>query len=53
MLMLRTGLMLMTGLMQMCTEILTSYIIISSPSKKIFTNPSDSRTEDYVTGRFG
>src|SRR5260221_11828633 len=20
---------------------------------KIFTNPSDSRTEDYVTGRFG
>ncbi|HBP86916.1 MAG TPA: phosphate ABC transporter ATP-binding protein [Nitrospiraceae bacterium] len=22
-------------------------------TKKIFTNPSDSRTEDYVTGRFG
>jgi phosphate transport system ATP-binding protein len=20
---------------------------------KIFTNPSDTRTEDYVTGRFG
>jgi len=20
---------------------------------KIFTNPSDKRTEDYVTGRFG
>ena len=22
-------------------------------TKKIFTNPGDSRTEDYVTGRFG
>lgn len=22
-------------------------------TKKIFTNPSDSRTEDYITGRFG
>ena len=24
-----------------------------APTTKIFTNPSDSRTEDYVTGRFG
>ncbi len=24
-----------------------------SPTEKIFTNPSDQRTEDYVTGRFG
>jgi phosphate transport system ATP-binding protein len=23
------------------------------PTGKIFTNPSDKRTEDYVTGRFG
>ena len=23
------------------------------PTNKIFTNPSDKRTEDYVTGRFG
>jgi ABC-type phosphate transport system ATPase subunit len=22
-------------------------------TEKIFTNPSDRRTEDYVTGRFG
>jgi phosphate transport system ATP-binding protein len=22
-------------------------------TSKIFTNPSDKRTEDYVTGRFG
>jgi phosphate transport system ATP-binding protein len=24
-----------------------------APTTKIFTNPSDKRTEDYVTGRFG
>ena len=24
-----------------------------SPTHKIFTNPSDKRTEDYITGRFG
>jgi phosphate transport system ATP-binding protein len=23
------------------------------PSRKIFTDPDDRRTEDYVTGRFG
>ena len=23
------------------------------PTTKIFTNPSQKRTEDYVTGRFG
>jgi phosphate transport system ATP-binding protein len=22
-------------------------------TEKIFTNPSDKRTEDYITGRFG
>jgi len=22
-------------------------------TQKIFTNPSDKRTEDYITGRFG
>jgi phosphate transport system ATP-binding protein len=22
-------------------------------TRKIFTNPSDKRTEDYITGRFG
>ena len=25
----------------------------TSATDKIFTNPSDKRTEDYVTGRFG
>ena len=23
------------------------------PTQEIFTNPSDKRTEDYITGRFG
>jgi phosphate transport system ATP-binding protein len=23
------------------------------PTSKIFTNPSERRTEDYITGRFG
>jgi phosphate transport system ATP-binding protein len=23
------------------------------PTGRIFTNPQDSRTEDYITGRFG
>ena len=24
-----------------------------APTDKIFTNPDDKRTEDYVTGKFG
>jgi phosphate transport system ATP-binding protein len=28
-------------------------LVESGPTKKIFTNPSQKRTEDYVTGRFG
>jgi phosphate transport system ATP-binding protein len=24
-----------------------------APTTKIFTNPTDKRTEDYITGRFG
>ena len=24
-----------------------------APTEKVFTNPDDHRTEDYVTGRFG
>ncbi len=23
------------------------------PTRQIFTNPKDKRTEDYITGRFG
>jgi phosphate transport system ATP-binding protein len=28
-------------------------LIESGPTTKIFSNPSDKRTEDYVTGRYG
>ena len=28
-------------------------LIEAGPTTKIFTNPEDSRTEDYITGRFG
>jgi len=28
-------------------------IVESGPTKKIFTNPAQKRTEDYITGRFG
>jgi phosphate transport system ATP-binding protein len=31
----------------------TGTIVEVGPTDVIFTNPSDSRTEDYVTGRFG
>ncbi|RJQ52263.1 MAG: phosphate ABC transporter ATP-binding protein [Actinobacteria bacterium] len=30
-----------------------STIVETGPSEKIFTNPADSRTEAYITGRFG
>jgi phosphate transport system ATP-binding protein len=28
-------------------------VIEAGPTEKIFTNPSNRLTEDYVTGRFG
>jgi phosphate transport system ATP-binding protein len=28
-------------------------LVEAAPTKQLFTNPSDSRTEDYITGRFG
>ena len=28
-------------------------VVEFAPTQKVFTNPDDSRTEDYVTGRFG
>jgi phosphate transport system ATP-binding protein len=31
----------------------TGYVVEFDRTEKIFTNPSDKRTEDYVTGRFG
>ena len=31
----------------------TGHIVEFDKTETIFTNPSDRRTEDYVTGRFG
>jgi len=31
----------------------TGVLVEYDATNKIFTNPSDKRTEDYVTGRFG
>ena len=31
----------------------TGVLVEYDATQKIFTNPSDQRTEDYVTGRFG
>jgi phosphate transport system ATP-binding protein len=32
---------------------LNGYLVEFDETGKIFTNPSDKRTEDYITGRFG
>ena len=32
---------------------LNGELVEFAPTDKIFTNPGDQRTEDYVTGRFG
>jgi phosphate transport system ATP-binding protein len=31
----------------------TGHVVEYAPTEKIFTNPDDKRTEDYVTGKFG
>jgi phosphate transport system ATP-binding protein len=31
----------------------TGSVVEYGPTDKIFTNPDDRRTEDYVTGKFG
>ena len=31
----------------------TGVLVEASPTRQLFTNPSDQRTEDYITGRFG
>lgn len=33
--------------------LLTGELIEIGPTQELFTNPKDSRTEDYITGRFG
>ena len=37
----------------MINEKRSGTVIEFADTKKIFTRPSDKRTEDYVTGRFG
>ena len=32
---------------------LNGELVESAPTEKIFTNPDDKRTEEYVTGKFG
>lgn len=32
---------------------LSGYLVEVAPTTRMFTNPSDKRTEDYITGRFG
>ncbi len=36
-----------------CAFFLNGELVEVNSSEKIFTNPSDKRTEDYITGRFG
>ena len=43
-----TAMMMLTN-----RETHTGTVIEFDDTKKIFTNPKDKRTEDYVTGRFG
>ena len=37
----------------MTDETRAGYLVEYGPSRDIFTNPQDERTEDYITGRFG
>jgi len=37
----------------MMMEDRAGYLVEYGPTKQIFTNPQDKRTEDYITGRFG
>ena len=36
-----------------CSFFLNGEMVEFDVTKTIFTNPKDSRTEDYITGRFG
>ncbi|MEO5888104.1 MAG: phosphate ABC transporter ATP-binding protein PstB [Anaerolineales bacterium] len=42
-----------TAMMMLTDDRSSGTVIEFSETKKIFTNPKDKRTEDYVTGRFG
>ena len=42
-----------TAMMMLTDNRRSGTVIEYDDTKKIFTNPKDKRTEDYVTGRFG
>jgi phosphate transport system ATP-binding protein len=42
-----------TAMMMIYEDTRSGTVIEFDDTKKIFTNPKDKRTEDYVTGRFG
>ena len=42
-----------TAMMMLYEDTRSGTVIEYDDTKKIFTNPKDKRTEDYVTGRFG
>jgi len=37
----------------MMNEDRSGYLVEHGPTKNVFTRPKDTRTEDYITGRFG
>jgi len=52
--------LIVTHMMQQATHVaeMTGFLLNGSlvefdATTKIFTNPKDKRTEDYITGRFG
>jgi phosphate transport system ATP-binding protein len=34
-------------------ETRAGFVVEAGPTQQLFTKPRDSRTEDYITGRFG
>jgi phosphate transport system ATP-binding protein len=42
-----------TAFLMMNAEERLGELVEYGPTKDIFTNPKDPRTEDYITGRFG
>jgi phosphate transport system ATP-binding protein len=42
-----------TAFLMMNTEERLGELVEFGPTKDMFTNPRDRRTEDYITGRFG
>ena len=38
---------------KLTADVIAGEVIEYGPTQRIFTQPDDTRTEDYVTGRFG